>query len=68
MRANVRHMLLTQVKREIYVARRLSSVRCPSRGHISKTKQVRPIVTVDCYTEVCTGDSAEALISFPDAS
>ena len=36
--------------------RRSVSIRCPSRGHISKTKQGRPIVTIEYYQEVGTAD------------
>ena len=35
-------------------------VRCPSCGHISKTKQDRHIVTMKHYTEVGTADSVAA--------
>jgi len=38
----------------------LSSVRCPSHGHISKTEQDRPIVTMRNYNEVGVADSVAA--------
>ena len=34
----------------------LSCVRCPSRCHISKTKQDRPIATIEHYYEIVTCD------------
>jgi len=40
-----------------------SAVRCPSRGHISETKQNRPIVTVEHFQEVGIGDSVAAFRS-----
>jgi len=51
------HLLPTSV--------RLSSVHSPSRGHISKTKQDRPIVTMEQYLEIGTADSVAALRSAP---
>jgi len=41
----------------------LQSVRCPSHGHISKTIQDRPVVTVKQSTEFITADSVAALRS-----
>jgi len=38
----------------------------PSRGHISKTNQDRPVVTVEHYKEVGTTETAAALISCRD--
>jgi len=35
-------------------------VYCPSCSHISKTKQDKPIVTMEHYTDVGTGDSVAA--------
>ena len=35
---------------------------CPSGGHISKTKQDRPIVTMKPYIEAGISDSVAALI------
>ena len=46
--------------------RRPYVVRCPSRCHISKTKQDRPIVTMEHYQELGTADSVAAHISSPD--
>ena len=40
-----------------------SSVRCPSRGHISKTEQHRPIVTVSSRFELAFLELARA--TFP---
>ena len=42
---------------------RLSSVRCPSCGHISKTKKDRPIVTTEHCEEDGTADSTAAFRS-----
>ena len=39
----------------------------PSHGHISKTNQDRPVVTVEHYKEVDTTDTAAALMSCRDA-
>ena len=43
------------------------SVCCLSRYHISKTKQDRPIVTMEYYQEVVVADSVAALRSSQDA-
>ena len=44
-----------------------SSVSCSSHGHISKTKQDTPIVTVEHSYEVGIADSVASFRSFPDA-
>ena len=46
---------------------RASVVRCPTRGHISKTKPDRPTVTMEHYYEVGTADSISASERSPDA-
>ena len=43
------------------------SFRCPSHGHISKTKQDRHIFIVEHYIEVGTADSIATFISSADA-
>jgi len=42
-----------------------TSVRRPSRDHISKPKQDRPIVTVEHYVEVGTADFVATFRSSP---
>jgi len=44
-----------------------SSVCCPSRGHISKTKQDTPVVTMEHCQEVGIADSFAAFRSSRDA-
>ena len=44
-----------------------SVVCCLSRGHISKTKQNGPIVTMEHYIEVSGADTVATIRSFPDA-
>jgi len=44
-----------------------SVVCCPSRSRISKTKQDRPIVTAEHYSEVGTADFVAVVRSTPDA-
>ena len=44
-----------------------SVVCCLSRGHISKTKQNGPIVTMEHYIEVSSADTVATIRSFPDA-
>ena len=52
---SITDILLARLDGQIWDGcRRRSVVRCPSRGHISKTKQDRPVVTVERYTDVGT--------------
>ena len=44
---------------------RRAVVRRQPRGYISKTKQERPVVTVEHYNEVSTADSVAAIRSSP---
>jgi len=43
------------------------SVRRPTRGHISESKQDRATVTMEYYTKLVTSDSAAAFKSSSDA-
>ena len=54
-----------RLKGQLYVACRRLSVCCMSHGHISKTKQDRPIVTVKHGQEVGTAYSVAAFRFFP---
>ena len=45
--ANLSELLMARLKGQICNGYSCSSVRCPFHGHVSKTKQDRPIITVD---------------------